>query len=105
VNSLRGFESHLLRPLVLFLNSSNRAFFKETMKCITCKIGDLQAETTSIMLEQDTTTVVFKNVPADVCQTCGEPYIDAAITRQLLHAVEDAARIGVQVDVRPFEAA
>jgi len=75
------------------------------MKCITCKIGDLQPGTTTITLEQDTTTVVFKNVPADVCQTCGEPYIDAEITRQLLHTVEEAARIGVQVDVRQFDAA
>jgi len=75
------------------------------MKCITCKIGDLQPGTTTITLEQDTTTVVFKNVPAEVCQTCGESYVDAEITRRLLHTVEDAARIGVQVDVRQFDAA
>jgi hypothetical protein len=44
-------------------------------------------------LERDTTTVVFKNVPAEVCQTCGEAYLDAATTRHLLHTAgsEEAA--------------
>jgi hypothetical protein len=55
-------------------------------------------------LEHDTTTVVFKNVPAEVCQTCGEAYLDAATTRHLLHIVEEAARVGVQVDVRSYAA-
>jgi hypothetical protein len=56
-------------------------------------------------LEQGETTVVFKNVPAEVCQTCGEAYLDAAITRRLLHIVEEAAQTGVQVDVRSYAVA
>ena len=27
-------------------------------------------------LERDTTTVVFKNVPAEVCENCGEAFLD-----------------------------
>jgi hypothetical protein len=56
-------------------------------------------------LERNATTVVFKNVPAEVCDTCGEAYLDAATTGQLLHVVEEAARLGVQVDVRSYIAA
>jgi len=55
-------------------------------------------------LERDATTVVFKNVPAEVCQTCGEAYLDASTTRDLLHIVEEAARAGVQIDVRSYAA-
>ena len=55
-------------------------------------------------LEQDATTVVFKHVPAEVCQVCGEAYLDAATTRRLLHIVVEAAQIGVQVDVRSYAA-
>jgi len=29
--------------------------------------------------------VVFKNVSADVCENCGEAYLDAETTRHLLH--------------------
>ncbi len=46
-----------------------------------------------------------KNVPAEVCQACGEAYLEAATTRHLLHILEEAARVGVQVDVRSYAAA
>jgi YgiT-type zinc finger domain-containing protein len=75
------------------------------MKCVICKYGETQPGTTTITLERDTTTIVVKNVPADVCQTCGEAYVDQAITRQLLHLVEEAVRAGVQVDIRQYVAA
>jgi hypothetical protein len=31
-------------------------------------------------------------------------YLDAAATRHLLHIIEEAARVGVQVDVRLYAA-
>ena len=75
------------------------------MKCVMCKQGETQPGTTTMTLERGATTVVFKHVPAEVCDTCGEPYLDAATTRHLLHIVEEAARVGVQVDVRSYVAA
>lgn len=75
------------------------------MKCVMCKQGETQPGTTTMTLERDATTVVFKHVPAEVCQTCGEAYLDAATTRRLLHILEEAARVGVQVDVRSYAAA
>ncbi len=75
------------------------------MRCVICKYGDTEPGTTTMTLERDETTVVFKNVPAEVCQICGEAYLDAATTRHLVHIVEEAARVGVQVDVRLYVAA
>ncbi len=75
------------------------------MKCVICKHGETQTGTTTVTLERDTTTIVFKNVPAEVCDNCGEAYLDAETTRHLLHIVEDAAQLGVQVDVRSYVAA
>jgi YgiT-type zinc finger domain-containing protein len=74
------------------------------MKCVICKHGETQAGTTTMTLERNETTVVLKNVPAEVCQTCGEAYVDAATTKQLLYIVEEAAKAGVQVDVRLYAA-
>ncbi|MGZ3610756.1 MAG: type II toxin-antitoxin system MqsA family antitoxin, partial [Ktedonobacteraceae bacterium] len=54
------------------------------MRCVICKQGETQPGTTTMTLERDSTTVVFKNVPAEVCQICGEAYLDAATTRHLL---------------------
>ena len=72
------------------------------MKCVICKQGETQPGTTTMTLERGTTTVVFKNVPAEVCQTCGEAYLDAKTTRHLLHIVEEAAHAGVLVQVRSY---
>ena len=74
------------------------------MKCVICKHGETEPGTTTMTLERNITTVVFKNVPAEVCDNCGEAYLDEQTTRHLLHIVEEAAKIGVQVDVRSYAA-
>ncbi|GAC1567416.1 MAG: hypothetical protein NVS3B14_13400 [Ktedonobacteraceae bacterium] len=75
------------------------------MKCVICKNGETAQGTTSILLERDKTTLVFKNVPAEVCQNCGEGYMDEDTTDRLLQMVEEAIRLGVQVDIRQYIAA
>jgi YgiT-type zinc finger domain-containing protein len=72
------------------------------MKCVICKAGRTQPGKTAVTLERGEMTLVFKGVPAQVCQNCGEAYVSAEVSRQLLAAVEEASRAGVQVDVREF---
>lgn len=50
-------------------------------------------------------TLLFKGVPAQVCQNCGEAYLDEDTTVCLLAVVDEAARAGVQVQVRDYVAA
>jgi YgiT-type zinc finger domain-containing protein len=75
------------------------------MKCVICKVGQTQPGTTTVTLERGGMTLVFKGVPARVCANCGEAYVDEETTRQMLQAANDAARSGVQVDVRQYVAA
>ncbi|MBK9123589.1 MAG: type II toxin-antitoxin system MqsA family antitoxin [Chloroflexi bacterium] len=75
------------------------------MKCVICRQGDTQPGTVTVTLERGGTTLVFKNVPAQVCANCGEAYVDDDTTRQLLEAAEAALKAGVQVEVREFVAA
>ena len=72
------------------------------MKCVVCKKGETKAGKTTIMLEKDGATLVFKGVPASVCANCGEEYVDGEITARLLKSAEDAARSGVQVEIRQY---
>ena len=74
------------------------------MNCVICKQGETRPGTTTVTLERSSTTVVFKNVPAQVCGHCGEPYWDEEISEKLLQAAEEAARSGVLVDVREYTA-
>ena len=50
-------------------------------------------------------TMIVKDVPASVCDNFGEDYLESEITARLLEAAENAARDGVQVEVRSYTAA
>lgn len=72
------------------------------MRCVICKVGDTRAGKTAVALERGKMTLVFKGVPAEICQNCGEAYVSAELSRQLLESAENASRSGVEVDVREF---
>ena len=72
------------------------------MKCVICKLAETTQGTATVTLQRAEVTLVFKDVPAQVCPNCGEEYVDEKTTAQLLEQAEDAVRIGSQVDVRQY---
>ena len=75
------------------------------MKCILCRHGETQPGFATVTLTRDAMTLVVKDVPASVCDNCGEEYVESEITARLLETAENAAREGVQVEVRNYTAA
>ena len=75
------------------------------MKCVVCKKGETKPDKTTVTLDRDGSTVVFRGVPANVCTNCGEAYVDGAITARLLDSAETAVRSGIQVEIRQYSAA
>lgn len=75
------------------------------MKCVICRKGDTVFGETTVTLDRNGTTIVFQDVPAQVCDNCGEEYIDASISERLLREADAAARAGVTVEVRRYAAA
>ena len=75
------------------------------MKCVICKQGETKPGKATVTLERNGMTLVVKNVPARVCANCGEEYVDEKTTSRLLKGAEEAARAGVQVDIREYIAA
>jgi YgiT-type zinc finger domain-containing protein len=75
------------------------------MKCPICKHGNTHAGVASITLERGTSTVMFKSVPAEICDNCGEVYHDAKVTKSLLEQADLAAKVGVEIDVRRYASA
>ena len=70
------------------------------MKCPACKNGTLKAGRTTVTVERDGTTIVIHKVPANVCETCGEDYLDAVVASSLETVLQEAARSGVRFEVR-----
>jgi YgiT-type zinc finger domain-containing protein len=75
------------------------------MKCVICRHGETQPGTVTVTLERGGATLIFKGVPARICDNCGESYLDEAVTTQLLEAAQVAQETGVQVEIRAFVAA
>lgn len=74
------------------------------MKCPICKHGQTQPGLITVTLDRDGATVVFKGVPAEVCDNCGEEFVDSATTAELLKQAEVAVKSGIQVQVRAYAA-
>ena len=74
------------------------------MKCTICRHGETKAGTATVTLQRGGTTVVIKDVPADVCDNCGDYYLSESVTRRTLAMAEDAARKGAEVEILRFAA-
>lgn len=75
------------------------------MKCVICKTGETKPGVATITLERGAMTLVVKNVPARVCATCGEEYLDDETLEALEKTADLAMRSGVMVEVRDYKAA
>ncbi len=72
------------------------------MRCVICKQEETRAGETTVTLERQGATILFKNVPAEICNNCGEAYVDESVTGKLLGTAEQAASAGVLVDVLEY---
>ena len=74
------------------------------MNCVICKQGNTNSGFTTVTLERDQTTVVIKNVPADICENCGEYYLSEIVTEKIQKLAEQAAKAGVEIEVLNYAA-
>lgn len=69
------------------------------MRCVICKTGNTSPGRATISLQRGDTTVVIKDVPADICDNCGEHYLSEEMTRRVLEMAEAAVVKGAEVEI------
>lgn len=74
------------------------------MKCVMCKRGETKPGVTSVLLTRDDFTFVMRDVPAEICDICGEDYINGDIAKELYHLAEKIKDQGTLLDVRKYQA-
>ena len=74
------------------------------MKCVMCKHGETQPGKVTVTLQRGDTVVVIKEVPAAVCQQCGEYYLDDSTTERVLAIAEEAVRHRAEVEILRYAA-
>jgi len=57
-----------------------------------------------VTLQRGDTTVIIKGVPAQVCENCGEYYLQEDITKRVLAMAGDAVKNNVEVEILRFAA-
>jgi len=72
------------------------------MNCIVCHHGDTRPGTTTVTFHRDGRTLVVNEVPADVCENCGEPYIAEDVTAELLRIASEARQAQAIVLIRDY---
>jgi len=67
-----------------------------------CHAGSLREGATTVTMERGEATIVFKDVPAEVCEICGEAFVGEEISEDVYEQAEAAVEAGVQFDVRQW---
>ena len=73
-------------------------------QCPMCSAGTLREGTTTLTMERGEATIVFKDVPAEVCDVCGEAFIDEDVSEDVYEQAEAAIEAGAHFDVRYYKA-
>ena len=74
------------------------------MKCVICKQGLTYDGMTTVTLERGYTTVVIKDVPAEICENCGEYYLSEEATEKVQNLAEQAVQHGAEIEVLRYAA-
>jgi len=69
------------------------------MDCVICKNGKTRRGKATVTLERGSSIIVIKDVPADICQNCGEYYLDAEMTKEVLKRAEQSVKKGSELEV------
>ena len=72
------------------------------MKCFVCRFGEIAPGTTTFSLNLKSMALVVKEVPAEVCDSCGEGYFDQSVSERLDEIVNQAEESGVEFMVRKY---
>lgn len=74
------------------------------MKCAICRNGETHPGTATVTMTRGEATIVVKSVPAEVCDNCGEYYLDDVISAKILVSAEEAVKQNREVEVIQFAA-
>lgn len=74
------------------------------MNCVICKMGETAEGRVAVTLQRGDLSVLIKNVPAQICENCGEYYLSDEITDQVLKQAELSSTRNAEVEILRFAA-
>ena len=74
------------------------------MKCVICKTGQTHPGTATVTLQRDNTVAIIRDVPADVCEDCGEYYLSEPVARRVYADSDKTVQRHVEVEIQRYAA-
>jgi len=74
------------------------------MQCVICKSGATNDGLTTVTLHRSKPTIIIKDVPAQICENCGEYYLTDEISAQVMKLAEEAISHNVEIKILRFAA-
>jgi YgiT-type zinc finger domain-containing protein len=75
------------------------------MNCLICRQAEIVEGFTSVKFERGEMRRVITRVPAHICPSCGEAYVDEEVAVKLLSDAEEMSAMGVMDSVVEYTAA
>ena len=67
--------------------------------CTTCKNGVMRKGFTTVTFDKDNIVIVFRQVPAMVCDICGDYTIESSIAKTLLKTAKEERAKGHEISI------
>ena len=65
------------------------------MICLICRQAEIVDGSTAVRFERGEMRLTMSNVPARICPSCGEEYVEEDVAAQLLWEAEEVSMTGV----------
>ena len=75
------------------------------MNCALCRNGTYEEGVTTIVLTKEQGIVIIKEVPALICNQCGEYILSEEIASKVMQIAKSAMENGAEIEIRKFIAA
>ena len=74
------------------------------MNCTTCKNGWMKEGSVTVTLQREQSVIVIKNVPASVCENCGDYTLGETATSRIMEIAEQAVTNHAEVEILQYAA-
>jgi len=69
------------------------------MQCPVCKLGRTKTGKSTLTIDMKGHLFFFKEVPASICDNCGEVYFSSAISKQVFQTALESIKKGTEFEI------
>ena len=77
---------------------------RKQMTCLICKTGTYKSGFTTVVLTKGDSAIIIKQVPAEVCDQCGEYILSDEVTKKIMSMANEAWNKGSEVEIIKYAA-